>query len=150
MRLGEGADFKAALDLGPNVLVFSPYQDMADIQNQLNDIYAVQASAEFGLQRWAIFFQAGLYCLDVQVVFYMTIHGLGASLDDRIICGAVRSKAGWMDGNATLNFWRGVENLCIIPDVQEDNNVLVWATSQATWLRKVHLRGAMVLSDNGD
>ncbi|CAO1637131.1 unnamed protein product [Parajaminaea phylloscopi] len=142
---------KADVDaqLGSNVLVFSPDDPMADIQKRLDTLYAKQASNEFGTDRWAVFFKPGQYQLDVKVGFYTTVHGLGANPDDTVIRGAVRSKADWMDGNATLNFWRGVENLCVIPEVPEDKDILVWATSQGTWLRRVHVRGPMVLSDNG-
>lgn len=41
--------------------------------------------------------------------FYTHVLGLGASPDDVKITGAVRSKAGWFNGNATQNFWRAAE-----------------------------------------
>ena len=59
------------------------------------------------------------------------MHGLGESPQDTVIDGAVRSKADWMEGNnATINFWRGIENLTVIPSIAEDSKQLVWATSR--------------------
>lgn len=68
---------------------------------------------------------------DVKIGYYTTVHGLGRSPEDTIIEGAVRVKADWMENNnATLNFWRGAENLTVIPNIKEDEDTLVWAVSQ--------------------
>ena len=86
-------------------------------------------------------FKPGKYDLDVQVGFYMQVLGLGQSPDDVAITGAVRSKARWMaNNNATCNFWRCVENLSVTPT--QDQNINIWAVSQATALRRVHVKGA--------
>jgi hypothetical protein len=132
-------------DFGPNVLVFDP--SMSGIQHQLDYVFAKQERSEFGPGRYAILFKPGHYNLDVQVGFYTQILGLGASPDDVEITGAVRSKATWMDGNATINFWRAVENLAITPTLENSTNV--WAVSQDTELRRVHVRGQLNLSDHG-
>jgi len=64
------------------------------------------------------------------------------------ITGAVRSKARWMAShNATCNFWRSVENLAVTPT--QDQNVNVWAVSQATARRRVQVKGALHLRDGG-
>src|ERR1019366_1773410 len=84
------------------------------------------------------FFKPGTYNLDVQVGFYMQVLGLGAAPDDVSITGAVRAMAKWNQGNATLNFWRLAENLAVTPSASINSND-VWAVSQATALRRIHV-----------
>ena len=135
-----------APDFGPNVLVFDP--SMTDIQPRLDAIFARQEAAQFGADRYAYLFKPGKYDLDVQVGFYTHVAGLGRSPDDVHITGAVRSKARWMrNNNATCNFWRCAENLAVTPTVEGDVNV--WAVSQATALRRVHIKGNLHLWDGG-
>ena len=137
---------KADPDFGPNVLIFDP--SMTNIQSQIDAIYAKQERSQFGSNRFAYLFRPGKYDLDVQVGFYMQISGLGESPDDVTVTGAVRSKARWMaNNNATCNFWRCVENLCVIPKL--DQNINIWAVSQATAMRRVHIKGPMNLWDGG-
>ncbi len=137
-------------DLGPNVRVFAPSMPMASIQSQLDAIYAQQDSAQFGTGRYALLFKPGAYALDVKVGFYTQVLGLGRSPDDVAITGAVRAKADWLgNNNATCNFWRGAENLSVTPDPSIDSGVDVWAVSQGTHLRRVHVKGDLVLDDGG-
>ena len=79
--------------------------------------------------------------------FYTQALGLGESPDRVAITGAVRSTAGWMRGNATCNFWRAVENLSVSPT--PERNPDVWAVSQGTDMRRVHVKGDLNLWDNG-
>ncbi|WP_257456899.1 hypothetical protein [Archangium lipolyticum] len=137
---GSGPDF------GPNVRIFDPSMSMATIQSQIDTIFRQQETNQFGSQRYAYFFKPGQYNLDVQVGFYMNVFGLGQSPDDVTITGAVRTKADWFQGNATHNFWRGVENLSIVPT--KDSNTAVWAVSQATTMRRIHVKGSINLWDN--
>jgi hypothetical protein len=133
-------------DLGPNVLVFDP--SMEDIQSRIDAVFAKQESGQFNSNRYALLFKPGAYKLDVQVGFYTQVAGLGRSPDDVKITGAVRSKARWMKrNNATCNFWRCAENLSVTPTVEGNTNV--WAVSQGTALRRVHVQGNLVLSDGG-
>jgi hypothetical protein len=134
-------------DFGPNVLIFDPSMSVASIQSRIDAIYQAQASAQFGTNRYAYFFKPGSYQLDIQLGFYMQALGLGASPDDVTITGAVRSKASWNNGNATLNFWRSAENLAVVPT--QDANVDVWAVSQGTDLRRIHVKGSINLWDGG-
>ncbi|MGC8989360.1 MAG: hypothetical protein ACP5MD_04490, partial [Verrucomicrobiia bacterium] len=135
-----------APDFGPSVLIFDP--SMPDIQNRIDDVFRQQERSQFGPNRYAIMFKPGKYDLDVQVGFYTQVLGLGESPDDVAIVGAVRSKARWMaNNNATCNFWRCVENLSVTPTM--DNNINIWAVSQATALRRVHVKGALNLWDGG-
>src|SRR2546429_2671889 len=132
-------------DFGPNVLIFDP--SMKDIQPRVDAIFVKQEANQFGSERYAYLFKPGKYDLDVQVGFYTQVVGLGKSPDDVAITGAVRSKARWMRGNATCNFWRSAENLSVTPT--QDDNVNIWAVSQGTALRSVHVKGNLNLSDGG-
>jgi hypothetical protein len=133
-------------DFGPNVLIFDPA--MTNIQGRIDEVFARQERNQFGTNRYACLFQPGHYDLDVQVGFYMQVLGLGHTPDDVAITGAVRSKARWMaNNNATCNFWRSVENLSVTPT--QDRNINIWAVSQATALRRVHVKGALNLWDGG-
>jgi hypothetical protein len=139
-----------APDFGPNVLVFDPSMSMSSIQSQLATVYSQQDGAQFGTGRYAYFFEPGQYALDVQVGFYTQVVGLGQSPDDVTITGAVRAKADWLpNNNATCNFWRGVENLAVVPSPSIDGDVNVWAVSQGTHLRRVHVQGNLALDDQG-
>ena len=132
-------------DFGPNVLIFDP--SMTGIQSQIDAVFKRQESNQFGTQRYAYLFKPGQYNLDVQMGFYMQALGLGKSPDDVTIRGAVRSMAGWMQGNATCNFWRTIENLSVIPAGRR--NVNVWAVSQGGALRRTHVKGDLHLWDGG-
>ena len=133
-------------DLGPNVLVFGP--DDADVQARIDRIHAQQERSEFGPGRFALLFKPGDYRADVRVGYYTQVSGLGFHPDEVRIEGAVRSKADWKkDRNATINFWRCAENFSVTPTVE--GNVNVWAVSQGTALRRVHVRGNLHLWDGG-
>ena len=134
-------------DFGPNVLIFDPSMPMATIQSRIDAVIAQQEPSQFGDARYAYFFKPGAYALDVRLGYYMHVVGLGASPDDVKITGAVRSKATYRGGNATLNFWRGAENLAVVP--QQDGSVAVWAVSQGTFLRRAHVLGSVNLWDGG-
>ena len=117
----------------------------ADIQSQVDSIFNQQQVNQFGGQRYALLFQPGSYEVNLQVGFYTTVCGLGSTPDAVTITGGVNATAAWFGGNATQNFWRGVENLGIIPTVYGSN--AMFATSQGTWLRRVHIRGSLELFD---
>jgi hypothetical protein len=134
-------------DFGPKVLIFDATMSMDTIQSQLDTVIAKQNASQFSTERYAYFFKPGQYNLDVKVGFYMQVVGLGQSPDDVAITGAVRSKADWFNGNATLNFWRSVENLSVTPT--QDGRTNVWAVSQGTSFRRAHVKGPMSLSDGG-
>jgi hypothetical protein len=136
-----------APDFGPNVLVFDSAMPMAMIQSQIDAIITKQNGAQFSTDRYAYFFKPGQYTLDVKVGFYMQVIGLGQSPDDVLITGAVRSKADWFGGNATLNFWRAVENISVVPT--QDGRADVWAVSQGTSFRRMHVKGALTFADGG-
>jgi hypothetical protein len=151
-------------DWGSNVLIFDPSMPASTIQSQLDTVATAQNApsppgttgapygAEYSTSRYAYFFKPGQYNADVKIGFYIQALGLGHSPDDVTITGAVRSKADWRQddpGDALLNFWRGAENVAVVPTLAADSQIDVWAVSQATHLRRIHVMGSMVLSDGG-
>src|SRR5258706_6750238 len=118
----------------------------ASIQGQINNVYGIQEGNQFGSERYALVFKPGNYSgLDIPVGFYTQVLGLGASPDNVNISGNLHSDAFLSNNNATCNFWRGVENLSITPS----GGTMQWAVAQATFLRRVHVRGSIRLDQNG-
>lgn len=135
----------AAPDFGPNVLIFDSTSTPADIQSQCDAIYATQESNEFGEERHAILFKPGAYQAVVKIGFYTQVYGLGLMPDDVTITGEIHSDAKRATNSGTLNFWRGCENLAVVPTKDMDQ----WTVSQAAPLRRVHIKGSLSLFDNG-
>ena len=133
--------------LGENVFVFDPSMEMKEIQVVIDTIFARQAArrSEFSTNRYALLFKPGKYNLDIKVEYYMQILGLGESPDDVVINGAVRSNT-LHRKSVLVNFWRSVENLTVIPPA---DSVMVWGVSQASPLRRVHIKGNLQLFDKG-
>ncbi|MEU0666652.1 discoidin domain-containing protein [Streptomyces lavendulocolor] len=131
-------------DLGPNVHVFDPATP--GIQAKLDEVFRQQESAQFGSGRHAFLFKPGTYHnLNAQIGFYTQIAGLGLRPGDTTINGDVTVDAGWFNGNATQNFWRGAEGLTLNP-VSGTNR---WAVSQAASFRRMHVKGGLNLAPNG-
>ncbi len=135
---------------GPNVMVFSPTMQMTTIQSQLDTIYAQQLDNQFGTNRYSFLFLPGKYTLNVGVAYYMQVLGLGQAPDDVVITGAVKSTGrnlgGGGGGNATLSFWRGAENMAVIPTGTGPD---MWAVAQGGTFRRMHVQGALTLADSG-
>jgi hypothetical protein len=139
-----GGDLPGGGDLGPNVLVFDP--STPNIQGRLDEIFRRQESAQFGTGRYALLFKPGTYHnINANLGFYTTIAGLGLSPDDTTFNGDVTVDAGWFNGNATQNFWRGAENLALNPV----NGTNRWAVSQAAPFRRMHVKGNLNLAPDG-
>ncbi|GIH12565.1 hypothetical protein Raf01_07370 [Rugosimonospora africana] len=133
-------------DLGPNVKIFDPSMSSSAIQSQLNAVDNQQQSNQFGTQRYALLFRPGSYNVSVNVGYYTQVLGLGMSPNDTTITGGgINVDAQWDGGNATQNFWRGVENITDSPS----SGTVKYAVSQATPMRRVHIKGNVVLDDNG-
>jgi hypothetical protein len=128
-------------DLGPNVLVFRPSMSSASIQKQIDRVYAEQQHSEFGTGRYALLFLPGTYRVDVPVGFYTQVIGLGASPDDVRIIGNVHADASLRHNNATTTFWRSADGFSVTPA----GGTMQWAVSQAAPLRRMHIRGNLVL-----
>ena len=132
-------------DFGQNVLVFNPSMPAAQIQEQIDRIYATQQHSEFGSARYALLFLPGEYHVDVPVGFYTQVLGLGATPDAVHIMGNVHSDASLPHNNATCTFWRAAEGFSISPT----GGTMQWAVSQAVPFRRMHVRGNIVLHQNG-
>lgn len=126
---------------GDNVFVFSPEDNVEDVQNKVDEIYKRQESNQFGSQRYALLFKPGEYdsSLEVNVGYYTQVSGLGVLPTDTNI-NKLWVNADWMRHNATCNFWRGAENFSV-------NEYCMWANSQAVSLRRMNFNDGMVLSD---
>src|ERR1700721_718313 len=66
-----------APDFGPNVLIFNRTMSSADIQQQIDKVYATQRHNEFGPERNAILFLPGDYTVEVPIGFYTKVLRLG-------------------------------------------------------------------------
>lgn len=132
-------------DLGPNVLIFDPSIASDTIQQTLDQLYQAQEQSQFGQQRYAILFKPGTYHNTLKLGFYTQAIGLGSHPDDVQLVGDLHVDAQWRGGDATQNFWRSIENMAISPQ----DHWVTWAVSQAAPMRRTHIKGNMVLDDNG-
>jgi len=133
-------------NLGSNVYIFNTSMSTTTIQDDINAVYAQQESNQFGTQRYELMFEPGTYNVTVPVGFYTEVVGLGQNPSQTVITGGgVYADASWNSGNATENFWRGVENITIDPS----SGSTEWAVSQAAPMRRVNIDGNVVLDDNG-
>ena len=131
-------------EFGANVLIFDPSMPSQAIQKQIDAVYATQQHNEFGPQRNAILFLPGSYSVDIPVGFYTEVMGLGASPEATRIAGNLHADANLPHNNATTTFWRAAEGLSIKPA----GGAMQWAVSQAVSLRRMHVRGDLVLHQN--
>jgi len=144
--LGLNPVAQAAPNFGPNVTIFYPSMSWATIQNSLNTISGQQAQsgAQFGANRYAIFFMPGTYTnIAVNMGYYMQVLGLGQSPDNVTINGVLDSRPFLPNDNATCNFWLSSENLA----VSSTNGYTMWAVSQGTSFRRMHLQNNLYLDD---
>jgi len=148
--------------LGSNVIVFTPGESEATIQSEVNSLGTQQNPNQFGTQRYALLFEPGTYGttadpLDFQVGYYEEVAGLGQNPSQTVINGTIDSYNQCPGGvqtncNATDNFWRSVSNLTI--NVAGLTGCFageeVWASSQASPLRRVDINGNVTLMDYCD
>lgn len=144
-KIGRKDDFHMDA-FGDHVYIFSPADDAGQVQQVLTRLWNAQEKNQFGEERYAIYFLPGKYdeSLAVKVGYYMQVSGLGYLPED-VQIKALNCDARWLGGNdnhnATCNFWRGVENLQV-------NSTVMWAVSQATFMRRVNITGLLYLHDN--
>ncbi len=131
---------------GGNTYIFSPEDDPKQVAETLDAIYEKQEANQFGEERYAIYFMPGEYdeTIEANVGFYTQVAGLGELPTDTKL-QSLQCTARWLSDdpsnhNACCNFWRGVENMEL-----ETNTV--WAVSQATFMRRVQVDGALFLHD---
>ena len=132
-------------DFGPNVLIFDSSMPSSSIQQQIDKVYARQQHSEFGTGRYALLFLPGEYHVDVPVGFYTEVIGLGPTPDAVHIMGNVHADASLPHNNATCTFWRAAEGFSVTPT----RGTMQWAVSQAVSFRRMHVRGNLVLHQNG-
>jgi hypothetical protein len=136
------AALAAVPDFGPNVLIFDPSMPSSQIQSALD---AISTTAEFGTERHAVLFKPGIYSVNAQVGYYTSVAGLGRLPDEVVINGGMRVEGRINSDGATdsalTNFWRSIENLSITPA----GGTTRWAVSQASPMRRVHIRGGITL-----
>ncbi len=137
----------ATATFGPNVCVFTPSMSQADIQADVNAIYAQQADNEMGTARYALLFEPGTYGsqttpLDIPVGYYTEVDGLGQDPSGVVINGGVTA-IGKNGSGALDTFWRSVSNLTIhvvqTADACHTSNEM-WAVSQAAPMRRVDVK----------
>ncbi|MCI4064087.1 adenylyl cyclase [Micromonospora sp. R77] len=133
-------------DFGPNVFVYDPTTPVEEIQSTLDRLFTAQEHNEMGTDRYAVLFKPGRYEVNAKLGYYTTVAGLGSHPDDVEIHGAVRV-VGQADPNspagisALTNFWRSAENLAVTPTDWSNQ----WAVSQASPMRRVHIKGILWL-----
>jgi len=119
----------------------------ADIEAEVNAIYAQQVDNEMGTARYALLFEPGTYGsqnnpLDIPVGYYTEVDGLGQDPSGVVINGGVTATG--KNGSGALDtFWRSVSNLTIhvVPtaDGCHTGNEM-WAVSQAAPMRRVDVK----------
>jgi hypothetical protein len=149
-------------DFGPNVYIFSPGMPQSRILATVTAIASQQAGDQFGTRRYALLFEPGSYGsaadpLFLQVGYYTSVAGLGASPGDVVIHGAVDSfnqcsSSAASNCTALDNFWRSLSNLTIdVPTPRSgapcQQTAEFWATSQASPVRRVEFNGFTSLED---
>jgi hypothetical protein len=156
-------------DFGSNVLIFNPSMSQSQIQAAVDSVSSQQVNNQFGTQRYAILFEPGTYGsaaqpLVFQVGYYTSVAGLGLSPNDVVINGAIDSFNQCFGGNCSglNNFWRSLSNLTLnivlpnsnpayAPAPPEDpgcaNTNDLYAISQASPIRRVHVNGTFFLFD---
>lgn len=143
-------------DFGPNVTIFTPDMDQADIQATVDNLADEMRDAEMSTERHAVYFMPGDYGSDdsplhVEVGYYTEVSGLGASPDDVNINGSVDvynrclEDGGTSNCIALVNFWRTLSNLAIDVNVADREGCRAaanfWAVSQAVSMRRVDMSG---------
>ncbi|MEW1863984.1 coagulation factor 5/8 type domain-containing protein [Streptomyces sp. NPDC088194] len=130
-------------DFGPHVKVFGPDTPVGQVQAALD-------AAAVGGGRSALLFRPGRYAVDVRLGPRTSVSGLGAHPDDVTIDGAVRAAdqrgPGGGGDRAATDSWRAVENLAILPA----GGTQRWEVSPAAPLRRVHVRGRLLLCPGPD
>lgn len=125
---------------GETMRIYAPTDDWTKVQQEIDE--ACEATGQFSKTRFSANFKAGKYeDLDLRMRYYMTFSGLG-KLPTQTELGGFNVYAELSGGNATCNFWCGIENIAIDSDVQ-------WAVSQATSMRRVQVNGNLALTQKG-
>ncbi len=148
---------------GPNMKIYSE-DDVQQSKDDISTAFAKQKSTandvQFGSDRYAFYFLPGDYSstdrdYEYQMGYYTTISGLGASPDQTTLPN-IKVPAYMVDdkdkptGNATQNFWTAVENVQIGNAENHSDTPFLYATSQATPLRRTIVNRQTKLNDEGE
>ena len=124
-----------------SIHVFSPGDDVQGFSWKL---YTNQTSTgQFSSQRYAFLLLPGTYRDQIAVGYYTSLAGVGETPED-VTVDSFFTLDNPKVGNACDNFWRSAEGL-----TTTTTQDLTWAASQAAPLRRVHIRGALTLSEEG-
>eukprot|EP00928_Gymnodinium_smaydae_P036435 TRINITY_DN25467_c0_g5_i1.p1 TRINITY_DN25467_c0_g5~~TRINITY_DN25467_c0_g5_i1.p1 ORF type:complete len:462 (-),score=39.24 TRINITY_DN25467_c0_g5_i1:805-2142(-) len=131
----------------PSVRVFSSSDSKETIEAAVGSAYSQNGGpndhGEFSSERFAFLFEPGSYDADVPVGFYTQVLGLGVLPDDVVFTGSigVYCPQGSSDFHigALDTFWRSGENF------RNTASSMLWAVSQASPLRRVHVDHALTL-----
>ena len=154
--LADSSPIEGQASFGSSVYIFNPGMPQSQIQATVDAISAQQVNNEFGTQRYALFFEPGVYGsaatpLSFQVGYYTAVAGLGLSPGDVVINGSIDVRNRCLGaGNciALVNFWRSLSNLTInVMKPTGCNARDFWAVSQAAPMRRVHFNGDVSLMD---
>lgn len=123
---------------GENTHVYAATDPQEKIQEDIDSFRA--ETGQFSEKRFAALFKEGKYDkLDLVMRYYMTFAGLNASPKKTEIA-RFNTYGELSGGNATCNFWCGIENMSV-------NSTVQWAVSQATSFRRMNVNGGMFLTD---
>ncbi len=141
---------------GNHTIIFSPHDDVKQIDTVLKDLFNQQhdanEDAQFKADQYQVYFKPGDYsetsCM--YLGFYTSFNGLGKTPYD-VKLNNVAIPAYLSDNNATCNFWRSMENVSIIATGNEQGKAQYeswrsdefnWAVAQAAPLRRVYSQRA--------
>eukprot|EP00667_Euglena_gracilis_P004473 EG_transcript_4493 len=139
----------------PGVTVFGPgdptIEQTVNAAYRRNGGHDPPCNGQFSDERYAFLFKPGVYPVDVPVGYYTQVLGLGESPDDVVFTGPKGVHAEEGDYAFTVgalnNFWRSAENFqttSAYPWFPGFNGML-WAVSQASPLRRVHVQSNLIL-----
>jgi len=123
-----------------SIKVFAPGDD---VQGFASSLYQTMQRAQFSDRRYALLLKAGSYAsTEIPVGYYTSLIGVAQHIDD-VSINSFYTMDNPDVGNACDNFWRSAEGLAAT------NPSIMWATSQAAPLRRVHAHGDLWLSEKG-
>ena len=127
---------------GEGAFVFSPEDDMTQLDATVEEVFKKQHHQQFGTDRYAFLFLPGDYSKmkTINVGYYTQVLGLGRSPMD-VKLPNVKTPCALPNNNATCNFWVGIENATI---TEKENNedpyfAFQWAVSQAAPARRLYV-----------
>ena len=118
----------------------------SDLSSARDKFTEAQSNGQFSQRRYAFLLTPGDYSsLAINMSYYTSIVGLGATPSD-VQLSNVMSRNDPPYG-ALNNFWRSIENVHITPTMRWNgqNDTMLWAVSQASPFRRVHVDGNLDL-----